>query len=66
MNKQQKIYPALRVEQYLIEPFNKLKVVCRATTTELLDALINTCDVFKLKDYLNNKAKEKLVNIEGD
>lgn len=62
----QKIYPALRVEQYLIEPFNKLKVVCRATSTELLDALINTCDVIKLKDYLNDKVKEKVVNIEGN
>ena len=62
----QKIYLALRVEQYLIEPFNKLKVVCRATATELLDALINTCDVIKLKDYLNDKVKEKVVNIEGN
>lgn len=56
----QKLYPALRVEQHLIKPFNDLKIVCRATTTELLDALINTCDITKLNDYLDDKAKERV------
>ena len=45
------------------DTFNKLKVICRTSSKELLEALVNTCDVVKLRDYLNDKAKKEAEKI---
>ena len=55
-----KKFTAIRVTEARLNAFNELKIICRASSDELLDALINISDVIKIKDYLNDKAKALL------